>query len=97
MQSHPVIKLIQQSNYLPKIPREFGETLCMLLEPCDFNMDECIGKLSRIPKFESTLIRILNYNSKLNREILTLKDAVVYLGAKNTRMIVVIAKQEGKV
>jgi len=32
MQDHPVIKLIQQSNYLPEIPREFGETLCMLLE-----------------------------------------------------------------
>jgi len=36
MQDHPVIKLIQQSNYLPEIPREFGETLCMLLELVSF-------------------------------------------------------------
>jgi putative nucleotidyltransferase with HDIG domain len=89
MQSHPTIKLIQQSNCLPKIPKAFGETLSMLLEPCEFNIDECIEKLSRFPKLESTLIQVLNYNSKLNREILTLKDAVLYLGAKNTRMIAI--------
>jgi len=90
MQDHPVIKLIQQSNYLPEIPREFGETLCMLLEPCEFFIDECIGKLSRIPNLELTLIQALNYNSKLGREIVDLKDAVLYLGAKNTRMIAIV-------
>ncbi len=89
MQSHPTIKLIQQSNCLPKIPKAFGETLSMLLEPCEFNIDECIEKLSSLPKLESTLIQIINYNAKLNREILTLKDAVLYLGAKNTRMIAI--------
>jgi len=87
MQNHPIIKLIEQSNYLPKIPKTFGETLDMLLDPCEFNIDECIEKLSNVPEIESTLLRTLNYNSKLNREILTLKDAVLYLGAKNTRMI----------
>lgn len=90
MQDHPVIKLIQQSNYLPEIPREFGETLCMLLEPYEFFIDECIGKLSRIPNLELTLIQALNYNSKLGREIVDLKDAVLYLGAKNTRMIAIV-------
>lgn len=89
MQNHPIIKQIQQSNYLPKIPKAFGETLSMLLEPCEFNMDECIEKLSKLPKLESTLIQALNHYAKLNREILTLKDAVLYLGAKNTRMIAI--------
>jgi putative nucleotidyltransferase with HDIG domain len=89
MQNHPIIKLIQQSNYLPKIPKTFGETLDMLLDPCEFNIDECIEKLSNIPEIESTLLQALNYNSKLNREILSLKDAVLYLGAKNTRMIAI--------
>jgi putative nucleotidyltransferase with HDIG domain len=89
MQNHPIIKLIQESNYLPKIPKAFGEILSMLLEPCEFIIDECIEKLSSLPKLESTLIQALNYKSKLNREILTLKDAVLYLGAKNTRMIAI--------
>jgi putative nucleotidyltransferase with HDIG domain len=89
MQNHPIIKQIQQSGYMPEIPRAFGESLNMLLEPWEYRIDECISKLSTVPGLESTLIHILNYNAKLNREILTLKDAVVYLGAKNTRMIAI--------
>ncbi|HHV97096.1 MAG TPA: HDOD domain-containing protein [Clostridiaceae bacterium] len=89
MQNHPIIKQIQQSNYLPKIPKAFGDTLTMLLEPCEFNIDECIDKLCCLPQLETALIQFLNYYSKLNREILTLKDAVLYLGAKNTRMIAI--------
>ncbi|NLU52696.1 MAG: HDOD domain-containing protein [Clostridiaceae bacterium] len=89
MQNHPVLKMIKESEYLPKIPRVFGEALNMLLDPCEFNMDECIERLSRVPKLESTLIQILKFNSTLSRKIITLRDAVVYLGAKNTRMIAV--------
>lgn len=87
MLNHPTIKLIEESNYLPQIPKAFGETLSMLLEPAEFNIDECIRKLSSIPKLEKALIQILNFNTTLNREIIALKDAVLYLGAKNTRMI----------
>ena len=48
-----------------------------------------VDKLSVFSGLESALIQVLNYNSKLNREILTLKDAVLYLGAKNIRMIAI--------
>lgn len=89
MQNHIIIKLIQESKYLPEIPKTFGEILNMLLEPCEFNIDECIEKISDLPELESTLIKVLNYSSKLNREILSLRDAVVYLGAKNTKIIAI--------
>ncbi len=89
MQNHPIIRLIQQSNYLPQIPKAFGEVLSMLLEPNEFSIDECIEKLYSLPELESNLIQVLNFYSKLNREIVSLKDAVLYLGAKNTRMIAI--------
>ncbi|NLM09238.1 MAG: HDOD domain-containing protein [Clostridiaceae bacterium] len=89
MQNHPVIKLIQQSNYIPEIPKAFGEALNMLLEPFEFSMDECIERLNNVPGLETALIQVLNYTSTLNREFLTLKDAVLYLGAKNIRMIAI--------
>jgi len=89
MQDHPIIKRIQESNYLPEIPETFGEILNMLLEPSEFIMDRCIEKLSSLPKLEESLIQVLNYNSKLNREILTLKDAIIYLGAKNTKIVII--------
>lgn len=89
MDNHPTIKLIQQSGYLPDIPKEFGETLNMLLEPYDYDIDEFVEKLSTLPNLESTLIQALNYSTKLNRKFLTLKDAILYLGAKNARMIAI--------
>lgn len=87
MENHEIIKLIKESNYLPKVPKSFGEILNMLLEPYNFNMDACIEKFSKHPQLENTLIQVLNYNSKLNREIVSIKDAVVYLGAKNVKII----------
>jgi len=90
MQNHPIIKLIKESNYLPQIPKAFGETLNMLLEPSEFDMNECIEKISSLPRLEAILIQVLNYGTKLNREILTLKDAVLYLGAKNVRTIAIM-------
>ncbi|MVX67247.1 HDOD domain-containing protein [Clostridium chromiireducens] len=89
MEKHKTLKLIKNSKHLPQIPKSFGEILNMLLAPCDFNMDECIEKFSMHPQLEATLIKVLNYNSKLNREIVSIKDAVVYLGAKNTRLIAI--------
>lgn len=89
MQNHPTIELIRRSDSLPPIPKAFGETLSMLLEPFEFNIDECIEKLSGLPRLEAALIQVLNYSTILNRKFLTLKDAVLYLGAQNTRMIAI--------
>jgi len=87
MENHKIIKLIEESNHLPKTPKSFGEIYNMLLEPSGFNMDACIEKISQNPKLETAVIRALNNNSKLKREIKDIRDAVVYLGAKNTRII----------
>ena len=87
MHNHSLIKLIQQSNYLPEIPKEFGEVLNLLLKPRDYYIEDCVSILSNIKGIDSVLINALSY--KTNNKIKTLKDAVVYLGAKNTRMIAI--------
>lgn len=89
MQSHPIITEIQKSKHLPRIPKAFGQSLNMLLEPFEYNIDACTQRLSNVPGLESTLIQMLNLNTRLNRKFLTLKDVVVYLGAKNVRLIAV--------
>ncbi|WFA07616.1 HDOD domain-containing protein [Tissierella sp. Yu-01] len=89
MDNHYIIELIEGSSYLPKISSTFGDILTMLLEPYEFNMDECIEKISNHPGLEKSLVRVLNYNSNLNRVISNLKDAVVYLGAKTTKIVAI--------
>jgi len=61
----------------------------MLMKPYEFNMDECIERMYNLPRLESAITEVLNYNTKLKRRFLTLKDAVLYLGAINTRMIAI--------
>ena len=87
MHNHSIIKLIQQSNYLPEIPKEFGEILNLLLNPRDYHIEDCVSILSKIKGIEGVLIKALSY--KTNNKIKTLKEAIVYLGAKNTRMIAI--------
>lgn len=87
MDNHPIIKLIEESNYLPDIPKEFGEAFNLLLQTEYYYVEDCVDILSRIEGIEDVLLKILRY--KTNNRINTLKDAVVYLGAKNTRMIAI--------
>lgn len=89
MENNRTIQLIKQSNRIPKIPKTFGEILNMLFNPYDYDMNSCIEKLSKQPQLESTLIKVLNSNFKIEREIVSIKDAVTYLGAKNARIIAI--------
>lgn len=89
MVEHNIIKLIKASGHLPQIPKDFGEILKMLLEPYEYDLDQCVENFSRFPQLEAVLIQVLNYNSKLNREIRTIKDALNYLGAKNAKIIAI--------
>lgn len=89
MELHNTIQLIKDSGDLPQIPKSFGEILDMLLEPCEYDMNQCVERFSQFPELEKALIQVLNYNSNLNREIKTVKDAINYLGAKNARIIAI--------
>jgi HD-like signal output (HDOD) protein len=89
MKEHRTIKLIKESNYLPEVPKSFGEILNMLLEPYNFHMDEFVEKFSKHPELAKVILQVINYNSRLEREIDNIRDAVVYLGAKNVKIIAI--------
>lgn len=87
MDEHKIISMIRDSGHLPEIPKDFGEILKMLLEPIEYDIDLCVEKFTRFPQLEELLIKVLNYNSDLSREIRTLKEAINYLGAKKAKII----------
>ncbi|NLM03746.1 MAG: HDOD domain-containing protein [Clostridiales bacterium] len=88
MSVHPIITKIEESTSLPEIPKYIGEALNILLKPLEFHMEECIDKLSKVPELEATLINVLNYHLKLKKDIVSLEDAVLYLGSENTKIII---------
>lgn len=89
MYEHNTIKMIKDSGHLPQIPKNFGEILNMLLDPVDYNIDQCIERFTQFPQLETVLIKVLNYNTDLVREIKTVKEAINYLGAKNAKIIAI--------
>jgi HD-like signal output (HDOD) protein len=89
MEQHVILNRIKESGSLPEIPKYFGEILKMLLEPVEYDIDECVERFSHYPQLGDALIKILNYNVKLQRKIDNVKDAINYLGAKKARMIAV--------
>lgn len=88
MEKNNIIKLIEESGYLPKIPKSFGEIFYPLLNPYDYSINEYIEKLSEYPELEAAFVNVLNHNSK-KKSIENIKDAIVFLGAKNVRLIVI--------
>lgn len=89
MEEHKTIKLLKDSGYLPQISKDFGDILKMLLEPYEYDLDQCSEKFSQIPQLESFLIQTLNHNFVLNRDIRSIRDALTYLGAKNAKIIAI--------
>ena len=89
MDQHNILDMIKDSEELPKIPKGFGAILEMFSEPSDYDMDRCVEYFSCFPQLETFLIQGLNYDSKLNREIRTIKEAISYLGAKNAVCIMI--------
>ena len=89
LQDNKVILQIKESGHLPIIPKAFGEILDMLLDPYEYDLDECVDKFMKYPQLEQIMIHSLDYNSNLNRKILTIKDAITYLGARNAKIVAI--------
>ncbi len=89
IEDHKTIKLIQESGMLPAISETFGVALNMLLVPVHYDMDSCIDELVKYPELEQMLLNSLNRGYGLRRTIQSVKEAVVYLGAKNARIIII--------
>lgn len=89
MEDHGTIKMIRESGYLPVIPTHFGDIIKLLLEPYEYNINDCIELFIQYEELGNALIQALKYHSNLNREFLSVKDAILYLGAKNARVIAI--------
>lgn len=89
MDQHNIINLIKKSEDLPKVPKEFGTIINMFSKPSEYDLDQCVEYFSRYPQLGAILIEELNYDSRLKREIQTIKEAINYLGAKNSALIII--------
>lgn len=90
MEDHKIIKLIEESDYLPQIPKSVGGIFNMLLNTEEFEIDDFVEKVSEHPQLENMIIKYLNSSTfDLSREIESIKDAIIYLGINNIKGILI--------
>ena len=63
MDDSKIIKLIKESGHLPQIPKDFCEILKMLMEPSEYDLEQCVENFTRFPQLENILIQVINYNT----------------------------------
>ncbi|NLW11159.1 MAG: HDOD domain-containing protein [Clostridiaceae bacterium] len=89
MNNHKTIRLIMETNLLPQVPDSLGNILNMLLEPCDYDMNSCINMFESNSDLETVLMNALNYTLTKAHNIENAKDAIIFLGAMNTRTVTI--------
>lgn len=89
MEEHQIITLIKATELLPQIPEGFGKILNLLLDPVRYSTEMCIDCISESPSMEKSIIKALNSSGRLIKPIKTIQEAVVYLGLKKLRIVMV--------
>lgn len=90
MQKEKIFELIEKSPYLPKLPEDISQILGMLKNPIDADLDLLIEKVEESPELNSLMLKNLNSGYfQLNREITTIKEAIVYLGMQTVQNLLI--------
>ncbi|NLI90480.1 MAG: HDOD domain-containing protein [Epulopiscium sp.] len=87
MTNHTIIQEIEASGRLPQIPEHFGTIFKMLFDPYKHDLSEYEEQFSNFPQLEENLLKVLNEVLNPKNKIRTAKDALNYLGVKNTKII----------
>jgi HD-like signal output (HDOD) protein len=89
LDQHKIFNLIRDTEDLPQIPKDFGTIIEMFSRPSEYDLDLCIEYFSRFPQLEAVLLQELNLDSRIKRQIQSLKEAINFLGAKKSALIVI--------
>lgn len=90
MGDHKIYQLIENSGYLPKIPKDVGEVLEMLNSPVELDIDMLIEKVSNTEQLNELMIRNLNSGYfQLSKRIDTIREAIIYLGMHTVQNLLI--------
>ncbi len=90
MQKEKIFELIEESQYLTELPKDMSQILDMISNPINVDIDELIDKISKSSELHSLILKKINSGYfKLNKEIKTIKEAVVFLGMQTVQNLMI--------
>ncbi|OEH84153.1 hypothetical protein BHU72_12155 [Desulfuribacillus stibiiarsenatis] len=90
MDKHRVLEFLEQSEDIPILPKNISEILEMLKDPCGFEIDHLVQKVTQSVELNDIMLKNLNSGYfQLNKKIKTIKEAVVYLGMQTVQNLII--------
>jgi len=90
MTGSKVYELIEKSPLLPHLPENICQTLTLLNNPIETDIDLLIEKVAQSDELINLMLKNINTGYfRLKREIKTIKEAVVYLGMKTVQNLLI--------
>ncbi|NMA65244.1 MAG: HDOD domain-containing protein [Clostridiaceae bacterium] len=90
MQQERIFKLIEESGCLPQLPLNISQILHIIKNPIEADIDWLIEKVSASEELQNMILKNINCGFfKLNKEITTIKEAIVYLGMQTVQNMLI--------
>ncbi len=90
MQKERIFEMLEESPYLPELPEDISQILNILKNPIDVDIDLLIDKVSKSKELNSLMLKNLNAGYfQLNKEIKSIKEAIVYLGMQTVQNLLI--------
>lgn len=86
MQREELFEFLERCPSIPKPSQEISHIFEMLRNPVDLDIDLLVEKISKVDRLNELMIKNLNTGYfRTNREITTIKEAIVYLGMQTVQ------------
>ncbi|MGB3990283.1 MAG: HDOD domain-containing protein, partial [Acetivibrionales bacterium] len=81
MDGDKLFTLIENSECMPKLPRDVSEILEIMKDPMLLDIDVLAGKVARCCRLNDLVLKNLNTGYyQISKKITSIREAVVYLG-----------------
>lgn len=90
MDKEKLFELLEQSEYLSKLPQSISDILAILNDPAEVDIDFLADKVAQTEHLNRLVMHNLNSGYyQINRAITSVRDAVVYLGMHTVRNLLI--------
>lgn len=91
MQENQLLMLLDRSELIPKPSREISDIFKILNNPVELDIDLLVEKIQDVENLHDLMIKNLNTGYfKANREIKTIKEAIVYFGMQTIQNLITL-------
>lgn len=90
MDGDKLFTLIENSECMPKLPRDVSEILEIMKDPMLLDIDVLAGKVARCCRLNDLVLKNLNTGYyQISKKITSIREAVVYLGMQTVQNIII--------